>query len=175
MSIACSEFSLTPQKNWFAVRTLSRHEKVVRDRLRQQGIDHILPLHTRVSQWKDRRKTIEHPLFPGYCFANFVPQDKLAVLQLPGVMYVVSNQGQPIPVPLEEIEALRRLTASGVEYEPHPYLPEGSWVTLTRGPLAGLRGRLLRRQGHCYVLVGIQLLQQGATVRVDVNDVTLVH
>lgn len=171
MPAVCSVLSLNHQKSWFAVRTRSRHEKMVRDRLRQQGIEHILPLHTRISQWKDRRKAIEDPLFPGYCFANFVPQDKLAVLQLPGVMYVVSNQGQPVPVAPEEIDALRRLTASGVAYEPHPYLPQGTWVVVKRGPLAGLRARLLRRKGRYYVLVGVQLLQQGATICIDVNDV----
>ncbi len=175
MSTACTEIFVSPQKSWFAVRTLSRHEKVVRDRLRQQGIDQILPLHTRVSRWKDRRKAIDHPLFPGYCFANFVPQDKLAVLQLPGVMYVVSNQGRPVPVPPEEIDALRRLTASGVDYEPHPYLPQGTRVVVKRGPLTGLRARLLQRKGRYYVLVGIQLLHQGATVCIDVNDVAPVH
>ncbi|MEK6603230.1 MAG: transcription termination/antitermination NusG family protein, partial [Nitrospirota bacterium] len=55
---------------WYAVRTRSRHEKLVRDRLAGLGVEHLLPTVMRLSQWKDRKKEIEAPLFSGYCFAR---------------------------------------------------------------------------------------------------------
>jgi transcription antitermination factor NusG len=62
--------------HWYALRTKSRHEKVVRDQLDKQGIEPLLPTVKRLSQWKDRKKEIEVPLFSGYCFVRFAQQDK---------------------------------------------------------------------------------------------------
>jgi len=69
---------------WYALRTRSRHEKMVRDRLGGIGVEHFLPTVMRVSRWKDRKMEVEFPLFPGYCFARFPWQEKLRVLMISG-------------------------------------------------------------------------------------------
>ena len=56
---------------WFAVWTRSRHERAVFEQLTERGIEAFLPTTPRWSRWKDRKKKIEWPLFPGYCFARF--------------------------------------------------------------------------------------------------------
>ena len=66
--------------HWYALRTRSRHEKVVRDQLVHQGIEPLLPTVKRLSQWKDRRKEVEVPLFSGYCFVRFASGQKLPIL-----------------------------------------------------------------------------------------------
>lgn len=43
---------------WYALRTRSRHEKVVRDQLATPGIEPFLPLVTRWRRWADRRKRV---------------------------------------------------------------------------------------------------------------------
>ncbi|HEV8316926.1 MAG TPA: transcription termination/antitermination NusG family protein, partial [Vicinamibacterales bacterium] len=60
-----------PDVRWFALWTRSRHEQVVREQLEQKGVEAFLPTVTRWSRWKDRKKKIDWPLFPGYCFARF--------------------------------------------------------------------------------------------------------
>jgi hypothetical protein len=70
---------------WYAIRTRARHEKKVRDELDTRRVEVFLPLHNRWSQWKDRRKQIEVPLFPGYCFARFPLADRIRVLNVRGV------------------------------------------------------------------------------------------
>ena len=75
---------------WFAVRTRSRHEQVVRQQLERKEIETFLPTVTRWSRWKDRRKRIDWPLFPGYCFARFDVRDVLRVANCTGVVGVVS-------------------------------------------------------------------------------------
>ena len=55
-------------ENWFALWTRSRHEQVVRDQLEQKRIETFLPTVTRWSRWKDRKKKIDWPLFPGLLF-----------------------------------------------------------------------------------------------------------
>jgi transcription termination/antitermination protein NusG len=162
------------EKQWFALRTRARHEKAVRQRLSHLGFEQLLPTLTRLSQWKDRKKLVEEPLFPGYCFARFLGLAKITVLEIPGVAYIVSRGDCPEPVPQDEIDALIRLTTSGLPYEPCASLDEGTLVEIIRGPLSGVKGRFIRRKSHHYVTIGVQLLGQGATVRINVDDVVAV-
>src|SRR5438552_13166001 len=91
---------------WYALRTRARHEKQVRDRLAVQGVEQLLPTVFRLSQWKDRKKEIEVPLFLGYCFARFPWPERLAVLTVSGVVEIVGARQRPEPVPDEEIDAI---------------------------------------------------------------------
>lgn len=158
---------------WYAIRTRARHEKVVRDRLQGHGIETLLPLWKSSSQWKDRRKVIEAPLFPGYCIARFSIPDRLRVLKVPGVVDIVRHQGQIAPIPDREINPLRALIQCGFLCRPHPFLEEGMWVEVTRGPLRGVRGILLRHDRPVRLVIGITLVHQAATIEIDVGDVTL--
>ncbi len=156
---------------WYALRTKSRHEKLVRDRLDQQGIEPLLPTVKRLSQWKDRKKEIEVPLFSGYCFVRFSQQEKTPVQKTTGVVEIVGSGSKPEPIPEEEIDALRRLMTSVLPYDPHPYLHEGMKVEVTRGPLQGVHGILLRKEKRHRLVIGVRVIQQAAVVEIDVNDV----
>ena len=94
---------------WYALRTRSRHEKLVRDRLEAQSIEPLLPTITRLNQWKDRRKEVVVPLFSGYCFARLAWEDRLAVQKISGVVDIVGGGDRPEPIPDEEIESLKPL------------------------------------------------------------------
>src|SRR5690348_5115749 len=78
---------------WFAVWTRSRHEGRVVSQLENKGIEAFLPTITRWSRWKDRKKRIDWPLFPGYCFVHIDPRDSLPVLKCAGVVKLVSFEG----------------------------------------------------------------------------------
>src|SRR6476660_2292202 len=123
-----NHMSQTNDLHWYALRTRSRHEKIVRDQLENQGIEPLLPTVKRMSHWKDRKKEIEVPLFSGYCFVRFASEHKLPVLKTIGVVDIVGNGHSPEPIPDEEIVALRMLMTSVLPYDPHPYLHEGMHV-----------------------------------------------
>jgi transcription antitermination factor NusG len=156
---------------WFALRTRSRHEKLVRDRLTGQGIEQLLPTIKRLSQWKDRKREIEAPLFSGYCFARFAWPDRLAVQKISGVVEIVGGGDRPESIPDEEIEALKTLMASTLRYDSHPYLHEGMTVEVVRGPLQGVHGILLRKEKRHRLVIAVHLIQQAAAVEIDVSDV----
>ena len=90
---------------WYAVRTRSRHEKQVRDRFATLGIEPLLPTVRRLNQWKDRKKEIECPLFPGYCFGRFPWEERLSVLKVAGVVDIIGSGNRPESIPDREIEA----------------------------------------------------------------------
>jgi transcription antitermination factor NusG len=156
---------------WYALRTRSRHEKIVREQLATQGIEPLLPTVKRLSQWKDRKKEIEVPLFSGYCFVCFTSEQKLPVLKTIGVVDIVGSSHCPEPIPDEEIAALKTLMVSVLPYDPHPYLHEGMRVEVVRGPLQGVHGILLRKEKRHRLVIGVRLIQQAAAVEIDVTDI----
>ena len=157
---------------WYAIRTRSRAEKVVREHVTQRGIESFLPLLTRVSQWKDRRKDIKWPLFPGYCFAKFTDDQKFFILQTPGAIEIVGSAlGRPEPIPDSEIIAVQKVISSRQPYDAHPHLEQGTMVEVIRGPLMGLQGKLLKKSEGCRLVISINLIGQGASVHIDAGDI----
>jgi transcription antitermination factor NusG len=154
-----------------AVWTRSRHEPLVRSQLAAKGIEVFLPTYAQVSRWSDRRKKIEWPLFPGYCFARFDKDALSRVLRSEGVVAVLSNAGKPVPVPAYEIEALQRMVASGIDFDPCAQLLPGARVRVTTGPLEGVVGRLVRRGADRILVLAVELLNSGARVQVSSWDV----
>jgi transcriptional antiterminator NusG len=157
---------------WFAIWTRSRHEQVVREQLERKQVEAFLPTIPKWSRWKDRKKKIDWPLFPGYCFARFDPGDTLAVLKCAGVVNIVSFEGKPAPIPEYELESIRVLVGSDLQYDPSPMIREGMMVEVVHGPLRGVIGRLLRKDAkRASLVLSVDLIGQGVTVEVDAADV----
>jgi transcription antitermination factor NusG len=163
----------TSLPNWYALHTRSRHEKIVRDRLEGNGIEPFLPLRRALRQWSDRKTIAELPLFSGYCFAKFSLNARTEVLQIPGIVTIVGNVG-PEPIPVEEMDALKTVSSSQRLCDAHHDLTEGALVEVVRGPLAGIRGKLVRRSGQDCIVIRVQLLQQAAAVHIDASEVVAV-
>jgi len=157
--------------HWFAIWTRSRHEQVVREQLVNKRIDVFLPTITRWSRWKDRKKKIDWPLFPGYCFARFDPDERLSLLKCTGVVSIISFQGEPAPIPEHEVDGIRRLIDSDLAFDPCPLIREGMMVEVTHGPLKGVIGRLVRKSDKARLLLSVDLIGQGVSVEVDAADV----
>ena len=159
-------------EQWFAIWTRSRHEQVVREQLETEA-DRRLPAdHHAWSRWKDRKKKIDWPLFPGYCFARFDPDDALPVLKCTGVVNIVSFEGKPAPIPEYELDSIRLLVGSELQFDPCPLIHEGMMVEVVHGPLRGVVGRLMRKdalgRGSCS---SVDLIGQAVSVEVDAADV----
>jgi transcription termination/antitermination protein NusG len=155
---------------WYALRTRSRHEKSVRDRLHGNGFEPFLPLMKTLRQWSDRNVWTELPLFSGYCFARFALQARYDVLQIPGIIDIVGITG-PQAIPADEMDALKTVANSPRVCDPYTYLAEGSWVEVVKGPLAGVRGQLVRKAGQHCIVIRVHLIQQAASVHIDVSEV----
>jgi transcription termination/antitermination protein NusG len=156
---------------WFAIWTRSRHEQVVREQLERKHIEAFLPTVLRWSRWKDRKKQIDWPLFPGYCFARFDPRERLPVLKCTGVVNIISFEGELAPIPAREIESIRQLVESELAYDPCPLIHEGDMVEVKHGPLKGVAGRLIRKGAHARLILSVNLIGQAVSVEVDAADV----
>ena len=158
--------------DWYAIWTRSRHEQAVREQLEQRHIEAFLPTITRWSRWKDRKKKIDWPLFPGYCFARFDPNESLPVLKCTGVVNIVSFDGKPAAIPGFELDSIRVLIGSELQFDPCPLIHEGMMVEVVHGPLKGVKGRLMRKDAQrARLVLSVDLIGQAVSVEVDASDV----
>jgi transcription antitermination factor NusG len=156
---------------WFAVYTRAQHEKVVAQQFREKSIEYYLPLFESVRRWKDRRKLLTLPLFPGYIFVHLSLLERMRVLQISGVVHLVGFNGHPEPLEEAEISAVRSLTASQCRIQAHPFLRTGCRVRVTRGPLAGTEGILVREKKNYRLVMSIELIMRSVSVEIDECDV----
>ena len=157
--------------HWYAIRTNSRHEATVYSQLEAHQIEVFLPTITKWSRWKDRKKKVRWPLFPGYCFAYFELKSRLTILKCTGVANIVSFEGVPAPISDFEINGVRTLVESDLQYDPCPLIREGMMVEVVHGPLHGVVGRLVRKGSHARLVLSVDLISQGVSVEVDAADV----
>ena len=155
-----------PAQNWYALYCRYQHERAVAEMLSGKGFEAFLPLYSAIHRWKDRRKTVWLPLFPGYLFLRGGLTRQLQVVSTPGVVSVVGPHGHPEPIPQAEMDAVRRAVESRHAIQPYPFLKSGDWVRVTDGPLVGIEAVLVREKSlHCLVL-SVELLQKSVAVEI---------
>lgn len=157
--------------HWYAIYTRSRHEKTVAEQLGRRSIDHFLPLYETVRKWKNGRFKVHLPLFPGYLFVQITLQDRLKVLQVPGVVSLVGFNGVPAALPNADVETIRDALSKGMQAQPHRYLKVGSRVRIRSGAFEGMQGILLRRKGQLRVVISVDLIMRSIAIDVDAGEV----
>lgn len=158
-------------RRWYAVYTKPCHEKRVAEHLQIRSVEMFLPLYRSARRWNNGCKVnLERALFPGYVFVCILPNERVRVLELSGVVSIVGTAREPTPLPTEYIERLR----SGlrlVNAQPHPGLAIGERVRICRGPLEGMSGTVTRERNGFRVVLTVDLIMKSVAVEVSVDDV----
>lgn len=137
-------------------------------------IESYLPQYQVEHRWKNRcTKKLDLPLFPGYIFAHISPTDRVRVLEVPSVLFLVGTANRPTPLPDGEIDALRAGLAARNAL-PHPFLKVGERARIRRGALAGLEGVVLRGKNSLRVVISLDLIMQSVAVEVDWDELEAV-
>jgi len=166
--------TFSEQAEWRALKVKSRHEKLVAQSLRGRGLEEFLPLHASRRKWSDRSKVVEMPLFPGYVFCRVPEANRLLAMSTPGVTSIVGFGGEDAAVGDDEIQSIRRMLESGVPVEPCSYARTGHVVEIQAGPLAGLRGEVIREKGLWRLIVNVELLQRSVSAELGREMVQVV-
>lgn len=159
---------------WYAVFTMPRHEKRVAGHCTERGIESFLPLYQVTHRWKNRcTAMVELPLFPNYSFVRMDARERIQVLSLSSVRYIVSSGREPLPVPDEYISFLRAgLVAHRIE--PHPNLEVGDRVRIKTGPMAGLEGILDRHKNGLRIVLKLEMIGRSIALEVGAAEVSYV-
>jgi transcription antitermination factor NusG len=163
---------------WFAVWTNSHCEQAVHDQLAAKGFEAFLPLIRTWSRRAGTQRLISLPMFPSYLFVRLA-MDKhsyVEILKTRGLVRILGERWDRLETVADsDIDALQRVLHTELPIMPHPYLREGQRVRITRGPLAGVEGILLRGRPQRGVLVlSVDLLRQSVAVEVDCTAVVAV-
>lgn len=156
---------------WYAVFTMSRHEKKITWHLGQREIESFLPLYKVKHRWKNRcTVALELPLFPNYVFVRIDPQERRRVLSVPSVLSIVSVGREPLAVADQYITGLRDGLLTH-RIEPHPGLEVGDRVRITRGAMADMTGVLDRQKNAFRVILSLEMIGRSVAVEVDLADI----
>jgi transcription antitermination factor NusG len=160
-------------ERWYAVHTRSNFEAQVAGQLASKGVENYLPAYEETRQWKDRKKKITVPLFSGYLFAYFsdTAEERVRVLATSGVAGILGWGGKLEPVQEEELAAVRNFLSARANCMPHPFLREGDWVRVKRGPLKGLEGYLVRSKNGSRLVISVSVVSQSVAAELDAADV----
>jgi transcription antitermination factor NusG len=149
------------------VYTCTNHEKRVADEFARRNVEHFLPQYDSVRRWKDRKVRLQLPLFPGYLFVHMAVQERLRVLQVPGVVRLVGFNGSPAPMPEADINRIRDFLRQGWRAEPHPYLQAGTRARVVRGPFGGMEGIVQRRKNRSRLVLSFDVIQRSVAIEMD--------
>ena len=97
--------------------------------------------------------------------------ERMRVYRTNGVFRIVSMRGEAIPIPDEQIEALRTVVTQQVPWTEHPFLKIGQRVRIRGGSLEGVEGVLLSRNGDRTLIISVDAIQRSLAVRVEGYDV----
>ncbi len=147
------------EKIWYALYVKSRTEKKVALELEGTGIEFYLPLEKRLKQWSDRKKWVEEPLFRSYIFVHIEPKEYYKVLQTRGAVKYISFEGKAVPVPPQQIDAIKiYLSEKDPEINGDQVWEVGKEVEVMSGKLTGLKGKLVKVNGKNRVKVEIEVV-----------------
>src|SRR5882672_6103882 len=106
-SIDTQESEAFVQPRWYSTYARANHGRRVADQLSERGVENFLPQYESIRKWKDRRVRLQRPLVPGYVFVHIALENRLQVLQVPGVASLVGFGGKPVAVPEDEFAKIR--------------------------------------------------------------------
>lgn len=157
----------TNDKKWYAIYTRSKAEKKVHDALISEEIEAYLPLITRHKQWSDRIKKITEPLFSGYVFVHIQTKQLMNALNVPGALCFIAFEGKAVPIPPQQIEAIRYyILENDFESKAEHLLNEGQLVQVTHGTMSGLIGRLIRYNNKYRLVIRIEAVGKSITLSI---------
>jgi transcription termination/antitermination protein NusG len=160
---------------WHVLWTRSNSEQLVHDQLTVKGFALFLPM---IDVWTRRKGLREHarvPMFPGYLFLHHAidKQSYVSIAEARGLVRVLGEGWDRLATISErDMETIRRVEASSLPAQHHPYLKEGQRVRITHGLLANVEGIFVRSKPNKGLLVvSIDLLQRSVAVEVDATMV----
>jgi transcription elongation factor/antiterminator RfaH len=126
-------------KQWYVVYSKPRREEYAQFYFRLKGLEHFFPRLLLPGSRRKHNRII--PLFPNYIFVRIrLSEDYHHVIWSPGVRYLVSFAGNPVPVDDKVVEFLMQQANPEGIIAARSSLKEGQEVRICGGPFVGLVG-----------------------------------
>jgi transcriptional antiterminator RfaH len=154
--------------NWYVVYTKPKWEKKTASKLNEIGINAYCPLISKVSQWTDRKKTIQVALFNSYIFVQIEEQNRNEIFKITGAVRYLFWLGKPAIVKDSEIDAIQNwLSNPSVFNVVVEKWQKGDKITLESGPFKTQSAVVQEVKQNYYLLV---LESLGCVLKVLKNE-----
>ena len=160
---------------WFCLKSKPRQEAVAVRNLKSVGeIEVFFPRLRRTRRGHEKNKEVIEPLFPGYVFLKFNPEDLHGTVKSTrGVLHLVSKNGKAVEVDHKVIEELIGLGPDGILSMLDEELKVGAKIKVIRGIFAGSEGEVIKlATPQKRIAVLLTLLGAPQSVEMPMDDVT---
>lgn len=157
-------------KDWYVLQTKVRHEAVAELNLGNQSFTTFLPVLRVQRHLRGRWHSVHEPLFPGYLFIqlDLERQNTAPIRSTRGVIRLVRLGATLQPFPESLLNALMQAqTADGKAIDPSRMFESGDEVTLTSGPMAGLKAIFKARNSQERIILLLNVL--GSETQISVS------
>jgi len=141
---------------WWVAHTRSRNEKSLAHDLINKNISYFLPMSWKMRRRKGRKMRSLLPLFSGYLFFCGDENQRVELLRTNRVANVIEVKDQQRL--LDELLQVERVLQVGAPLAPHRYIKAGQHCRVTEGPLADLRGIVVRTKAATRLVLQIDML-----------------
>lgn len=161
----CKTGKISEHRNWYVVYTKPRWERKVAERLNEMGLETYCPLIKKTSQWSDRKKIINVPLFNSYVFIQIDDKKRNRVFEVPGAVRYLFWLGKPATVKNCEIISIQNwLSAPNLYNVTLGQWKKGDKIVLETGPFVTQSAVIQEVKQNHYVMI---LESLGCVLRVD--------
>lgn len=161
-----AEQEVNTEVHWWAVYTRSRQEKELTRILQKMKIPFYCPtIPHRYRSPAGRLRTSYIPLFSNYLFMYSDGFGRYQALQsnLISTTIMVDDRLELS----HDLRQIQRLIELDVPMTVEARLQPGTRVRIKNGPMTGIEGTILKRDGKEHLQVAVNFLQQGASVKLE--------
>lgn len=163
-----AEKQLATSLNWYVVYTKPKWEKKVAERLNEIGIIAYCPLITKTSQWSDRKKIINVPLFNSYIFVQTTEKERNKIFEVTGAVRYLFWLEKPAIVKDVEIQAIQNWLSAPATYEVLlEKWKKGDKIVLDTGPFITQSAIIQEVKQNHYILI---LESLGCVLKVEKKE-----
>jgi transcriptional antiterminator RfaH len=152
-------------ERWWVLHARPRQEKALARQLHREAVGYYLPLITRRTKVRGKLIPAYIPLFPGYLFLHGRPEQLLQAQATRRVAHHLEVADQDRL--WQELRQVHQLIETGLPITPESVLAPGARVEVTTGPLAGLRGIIVRSASGNRFVIQVDFIQRGASVLIE--------
>lgn len=152
-------------KQWHVLYVKPRCEKKVALHCAQVFLRYYLPLRKETKVFQRRRVTVEKAVFPGYLFAAFDWDDRVALLRSNMIVRILTPERQRRFI--HELVQVNRVLRIDPTLGVAAKLKSGRAVRITGGPFCGIEGVVSSIKGSSRVRLNVEMVAQSLVVEVD--------
>jgi len=158
---------------WWVAHTKSRNEKALAHDLIRRQISYFLPMTRRARRHRGRTIRSLLPLFSGYLFFCGSEDQRVELLRTNRVANLIEVKDQGTLV--DEIYQIEKALRARIPLSRHPYLKEGTLCQVTAGPLAGLKGIVVRTKSATRLVLQVDILGRATSVEIDADMIEVIE